>query len=96
MAAEKNGRDSGGCSWVGSGDGSGRRLAELVREAIGGGSQAGLSPAALMLHIYHHASALFDLPTKAERLAVLRTLPDSIRPLVETEYRRIFALRARK
>ena len=34
--------------------------------------------------------------TKAERLAALRALPDSIRPLVETEYRRIFALRAEK
>ena len=39
---------------------------------------------------------LFDLPTKAERLAALRALPDSIRPLVETEYRRIFTLRAEK
>ena len=96
MHSTKNGRDSCGCSWVGSGDGSGRRLAELVREAMGGGSQDGLSPAVLMLHTYHHACALFDLPTKAERLAALRALPDSIRPLVETEYRRIFALRAEK
>ena len=50
----------------------------------------------LSIHIYHHASSLFDLPTKAERLAAIRALPDSIRPLVETEYRRIFALRAKK
>lgn len=50
----------------------------------------------LSIHTYHQACALFDLPTKAERLAALRALPDSIRPLVETEYRRIFALRAEK